>query len=341
MKSLILVANCFPVRGYKRSIICDTERHKYEFIPNSLYDFIYKYNKRKVAEIKDDFKNSEQWNIVQSYLTFLEQKEFIFYSDKPELFPDIEIKWESPLHITNSIIDFDGSSDHDLKKIIEELSELYCEGIEFRDFFGMSVSQIRELVDFTKDSTMRSVYLLLKYNGPYPDVFFEDLIRGNRRIMSVIIHSTPENFEPPEIESDDQGNWYNITYIKQKLSDETHCGNVSKFNFSTTMGMFMESHFFNSCLNRKISVDKNGFIKNCPSSKTAFGHHRDNTLISAIENEEFRKYWPVTKDQVSICKDCEFRYICTDCRMYVEDDNNIYSKPAKCNYNPYTATWAN
>jgi SPASM domain peptide maturase of grasp-with-spasm system len=341
MKSLVLVANCFPVRGYKRSIICDTVRFKYEFIPNSLYDFIYKYNKRTITEIKADFKTSEEWEIIQSYLTFLEEKEFIFYTDKAELFPDVAIEWESPLHITNSIIDFDEFSDHDLKKIIEELNELYCEAIEVRDFFGMNISQIREIVDCTKNSTMRSMYLLLKYNGPYPKGFFEELIKSNRRIMSVMIHSTPEDSMPSETNDEPGGEWYNITYVKQVLTDETHCGNVSKFNFSTTMSMFMESHFFNSCLNRKVSIDKKGFIKNCPSAKSAFGHHRHNTLIDAIGNEEFRKYWSITKDQIAVCKNCEFRYICTDCRVYVEEEGDIYSKPKKCNYNPYTATWAN
>jgi SPASM domain peptide maturase of grasp-with-spasm system len=341
MKSLVLVANCFPVRGYKRSIICDTVRYKYEFIPNSLYDFIYKYNKRTVAEIKDDFKTAGEWEIIQTYLAFLEEKEFIFYTDNPGLFPDVAIEWESPLHITNSIIDFDDSSDHDLQKIIAELNDLYCESIEVRDFSGMNTNQIREIVDCTKTSTMRSMYLLLKYNGPYPCGFFEDLIKSNRRIMAVTIHSTPENSMPADTITEPGGDWYNITYVKQVLTDETHCGNVSKFNFSTTMSMFMESHFFNSCLNRKISIDKKGFIKNCPSAKPAFGHHKHNTLMEALNNEEFRKYWSITKDQVATCKDCEFRYICTDCRIYVEDDGDIYSKPKKCSYNPYTATWVN
>lgn len=45
-------------------------------------------------------------------------------------------------------------------------------------------------------------------------------------------------------------------------------------------------------------------------------------------------------DQIHICKDCEFRHICTDCRAYIEDPDDIYSKPLKCGYNPYTGEWA-
>jgi hypothetical protein len=48
----------------------------------------------------------------------------------------------------------------------------------------------------------------------------------------------------------------------------------------------------------------------------------------------------VRKDDIEVCKDCEFRYICTDCRIFKNDSNDIYSKPKKCNYDPYTNTWA-
>ncbi|MNL67068.1 hypothetical protein D3C87_1916250 [compost metagenome] len=31
--------------------------------------------------------------------------------------------------------------------------------------------------------------------------------------------------------------------------------------------------------------------------------------------------------------------MCTDCRAYVEDPKDIYSKPLKCGYDPYTNEW--
>jgi len=40
-----------------------------------------------------------------------------------------------------------------------------------------------------------------------------------------------------------------------------------------------------------------------------------------------------------VCKDCEFRYVCTDCRAYRADAEDLYSKRARCSYDPYTATW--
>lgn len=79
--------------------------------------------------------------------------------------------------------------------------------------------------------------------------------------------------------------------------------------------------------------------KNCPSMKESYGNIKDTTLIEALEKPGFKKYWNITKDQINVCKDCEFRYICTDCRAYLEDPDDIYSKPLKCGYNPYTCEW--
>ena len=95
----------------------------------------------------------------------------------------------------------------------------------------------------------------------------------------------------------------------------------------------------NSCLNRKVSIDAAGEIKNCPSFGGSFGNAREVSLHGAVARRDFRELWSVHKDQIEVCKDCEFRYVCTDCRAYLSDETNRLSKPAKCRYDPYTAEW--
>ena len=58
-----------------------------------------------------------------------------------------------------------------------------------------------------------------------------------------------------------------------------------------------------------------------------------------INISDFKDKWNIAKDQIKICKDCEFRYSCSDCRAYLEIPDDIYSKPLKCGYNPYTTEW--
>lgn len=45
-----------------------------------------------------------------------------------------------------------------------------------------------------------------------------------------------------------------------------------------------------------------------------------------------------SKDEVEGCKDCEYRYLCIDCRPD-SISGNFYEKPWYCTYNPYEGTW--
>ncbi|NJL76349.1 MAG: hypothetical protein HC892_16370 [Saprospiraceae bacterium] len=69
------------------------------------------------------------------------------------------------------------------------------------------------------------------------------------------------------------------------------------------------------------------------------GHINKVSLREPLLGNPFKRAWKIKKDDVKICKDCEFRYICSDCRAYTEVDNDLYSKPLKCGYDPYIGTW--
>lgn len=119
------------------------------------------------------------------------------------------------------------------------------------------------------------------------------------------------------------------------LIDDNSCGFVNYNALNCNITFVSEAVTFNTCLNRKISIDKNGVIKNCPSYPNHYGNICDTSLIEIINKEEFKKYWYICKDKIQICSDCEFRYMCCDCRAFIKEPNNIYSKPAKCTYDPY------
>lgn len=68
----------------------------------------------------------------------------------------------------------------------------------------------------------------------------------------------------------------------------------------------------------------------------SFGAIRKTALADALANIDFKKLFTIHKDQIDVCKDCQFRYICTDCRAYLD---NLFAKPAKCKYDPYQHIW--
>ncbi len=73
--------------------------------------------------------------------------------------------------------------------------------------------------------------------------------------------------------------------------------------------------------------------------KKIYGHIAKDNILDILKNKDFQKVATIRKDDIEICQDCEFRYICMDCRAYTLDENNGFSKPKKCNYDPYQNKW--
>lgn len=178
---------------------------------------------------------------------------------------------------------------------------------------------------------------LIKYNSYITDNFVNNLLRQNSRLNNIIIHSTPTVISNKVIVTTK----LNITWTNEVIDDEKCCGVTAVGYFLSNIELFNESLFKNNCLNQKISINSKGYISNCPSMFHKYGHIDDTSLYDALIDDKFQFLWNINKDQISICKDCEFRYICTDCRAYILEEQNIFSKPIKCKYNPYEAVWEN
>ena len=70
---------------------------------------------------------------------------------------------------------------------------------------------------------------------------------------------------------------------------------------------------------------------------------KDQELDEILQSPKLNETWELTKDKVLVCKDCEYRYACFDCRPLAADSNygmNYSNAPApRCTYNPYTGEW--
>ncbi|MFO0322585.1 MAG: grasp-with-spasm system SPASM domain peptide maturase [Bacteroidota bacterium] len=327
-----LFANCIAVKGYNRSIICDLQRGLSFDIPNEIY-FILNICKNNVPleEIKSiyDFKNDIG---IDKFLNLIEADGLGFYTNNPTNFINLSEHFEYPGLISNCIIDIEENSKFEIQKVVANLEILNCSFIHIRIFNTISIEEISTLLNNFKDSCIRSIELLLGYNDFLTENNLIDIYKKHTRVLSINVHSSPFDLIS-------QNRHFSLRYLKQKINSESHCGIISEKYFSISVNGFMESLKFNSCLNNKISIDSNGNIRNCPSMKESFGNIKDTTLSDALNKQGFKKYWNIKKDDIAICKDCEFRHICTDCRAYIENPEDIYSKPLKCGYNPYTNEW--
>jgi SPASM domain peptide maturase of grasp-with-spasm system len=246
------------------------------------------------------------------------------------------MEWDEPTILTNAIIDINPKRLHDFKAIWKQLSDLGCEHVQIRSFEPVSFSEIENILNFIEDQRIISVELIFPFDKTKEDSFYIDFVLSNPRIFYLILHSASENkavFTSPT-------KMGHIIYSIDTIASQLFCGQIGIEFFNIHIKSFTEAHHHNTCLNRKISIDAEGNIRNCPSMPQSFGNIRDTTLEEALNHPDFKKYWNHKKDDIEVCRDCEFRYICTDCRAYLEDPNNEYSKPLKCGYDPYTGEWS-
>lgn len=95
------------------------------------------------------------------------------------------------------------------------------------------------------------------------------------------------------------------------------------------------------CWLGKLSVDSNGDVFPCLMNQREFiGNVRKMPLANILrEFQQIEKYWYLTKDNVDVCKDCEFRYACVDCRLTDSMDGSLTGGNKYCRYNPASGEW--
>lgn len=334
-----LYAHCIPVKGYKRSVICDFGKSSLIYIPNSLYQILTEFNEMRIDDIVGSFSTDDEKEIIIDYFDYLIEKDLILLDeDKNELekFPCLTLDWDIPNIITNCIIDVNTSNQISVyRTFIEQLGIVNCNYIQLRFFDFVPNEWLDELLQQFNQTKIRGIDLVIRYDDNKSMEFIKILQEKHMRIQKIIVHSSPNDNDLTTNAT------HSVIYCINTINSEACCGNIEPYYFSINDIHFRESLVFNTCLNRKVSIDRNGFIKNCPSIQENYGHISNTNLLEVIIKTEFQKYWHINKNLINVCKECEFRYICTDCRAYIENPDDIFSKPLKCGYNPYTSEWEN
>lgn len=333
----LLYSNCKVVRGYSRSVICDLQRNKIFPVPNSLISLFENASQLYYKDIEKQL-TTEEALIFSEYLQFLAGNELGFFSSKLEAenFPVLSDEWDYPAVITNCIIDANEEIIFFHELFIRQLDTLGCQNLQIRFFKSPQITHLEYLIEQVNRSEIKSLEFILAdmlEEGYCNSV--SSLIKLQGKVSTVLLHSSLEN------KILQRSRHYSALIVKssEKVLSEKCCGIINQGYFHANVSTFTESLAHNTCLNRKISIDMDGNIKNCPSMIESFGNIKDTTLEEAINKPGFKKYWNITKDEITKCKDCEFRRVCTDCRAYLENPNDIYSAPLKCGYDPYTCEW--
>lgn len=319
-----LYADNVVTKGINRDLLVDFSRNKITLIPKSITLLIESLDSNTKAVSADDKK------IINDLLA----NEIIFEldADESELFPKLNLEWDFPADISNAVIEVVRNNSLQIKEIMEELEKLNCLYFTFIISEEINDYDINILQEILFNSSIISFSLVLNYFKSERLFSLIDSIKNLPRLKNKIIvfNCNDTNFEERFVD---------LISIRKVPYNHNCCGCIKKDNFNINLYLYTESQNHNTCLNRKISIDGKGYVKNCLSMKENYGNFKDIFLKDIVDKDTFKKYWNITKDKIEVCKDCEFRNICTDCRAFIDSPSNIYSKPLKCGYNPYSNVW--
>lgn len=340
----VLVASCKVVRGAKRSLIIDYERGELFFISHEYHDLIEKMDRQQIDIVENEIDN-ESKKYFDEFLVFLKENEIGHFTDEIERFPLLSktINDEYIL-LKDVILEIDAAlfDKEKFQKLCHDLTSLRCQDFELRIFSNLCFEFLSEIIEILNDTDANCVEIHVKYNSEITMNDFHDFLEKSTIVSRIFVYSAPtakivsiknetEHFPVPLGE---------IFFINYDFDQGNCCGiiNEDSLNF-TSFYMHHLHEKKNGCLDRKMSIDRYGNIKNCPSLRNTYGNIDTVSIKTVLENKKFRTFWDINKDQITICSVCEFRYNCTDCRAFLQDSDNLYSKPLKCGYDPYTCTW--
>jgi radical SAM protein with 4Fe4S-binding SPASM domain len=97
----------------------------------------------------------------------------------------------------------------------------------------------------------------------------------------------------------------------------------------------------NSCLNGKLAITEEGEVLPCVFGRDwAVGNTRRAPLAHIVRDAQLQKLWAFSKDSVMVCGDCEYRYVCPDCRPLANAaSRKLEGPPPRCAYDPFRGEW--
>ncbi len=232
-----------------------------------------------MAEVSRQLDDAAQMQVWEEYRTWLIAEGLAFVCTEAEArhYPRLSGEWAFPAVISNCIIDAYSDTGHINNSLLHQLEALCCNFMQLRFFAPVDKDWLEDLMRCIGESQMKAVSLVLAFKKE--PCFLEELERLMDRyikIQELMVHGCDREDTAIAVSG---GRYIQTTAVEPTA---LHCGVVAFENFAVNVPAFTEALKYNTCLNRKLSIDAAGYIKNCPSMTESYGHIKDTTLAEAL-----------------------------------------------------------
>lgn len=237
-----------------------------------------------------------------------------------------------------------------IKEFIEDIIKLDCNTIYLTGGdLTKNFKRTSTIIDYIKDK-FEVIFIILQN-----EKINKSLLNEIPNNIHLLINTDIKSINKLEIES------HNHTYVVNlKLGDKEEFEEINKklklkhilnfqieeedliknsYNRNNIPKIHRETFFHNleyhPCLSKTLSLTYKGDILICPVKRSLILGNLKNNTLSQIISEKYdilNKTWRTTLDEIKPCKNCEFRYFCSDCRTLEEEwDSGKIKKYCKNN----------
>lgn len=292
-----IFTDCIPIKGLNSSLIYDLNKNCFYQMENSFLEVLNFADGKLINDIIT--KYSEE---VMYFLNSLVENNIAFYTSSPEEFPSMTFEYSDPSIIINSILEIGNLTNFDILDTMKQLIDLNCKSITIIITSNDKVidSYLSSIISVTDKSSIKNIDLILDYK--YFNFCREKLLKQTSRIGRILFYNNL-SAQVNEIVRDTK-------LLSTSLDEISYTEIINPQEFTTNPKLFSESLLYNIGLNRSVTIDKNGYIKNHITHKRTFGHINECNLSEIIGLSEFQKSWKISNDNIEGCKLCKFRYCC-------------------------------
>lgn len=300
-------------KGRFCAAIFDIEQNSYTNIPLSWYKIIN-------DELHGDIELCNLDKKTKKVVDFLIKNNLVILSDFKLNFISIDKKWDIPFEFHTLIID--ATSFQSFIRMIDVMPNRRISMFtQIRLFYITAINEIKCIIENLVRKKYYNIEIITNKHSEAHLYEYKSLLSQYPYHLSKLVIMGAYNKTINE----------RLILNKEYMEDDKICGKMGVDLLSINIETYKKYYRGNTCLWKKISIDKNGYIKNCPSMKFTYGTIFTTDIMSVLSNQTYKNYSELSREKIEVCNNCELRIFCIDCRAFTLH-NKRYGVPSKCYY---------
>ncbi len=252
-KYLMLYAHNIPVMGVDEGAIYDLQKGRMLHVPNILVSILKECRKKPFNDILEEYTPNNP-NVLMRYISYLLENNWMFMTDYPESYPEIDLSNnETPNIVYNSIVECGPF----LRNALEQLEVCCCWYAELRIVHHEDLTFLSECLPMIKTSGLRRYKII--YYFDLDDTFREFLERIKKDIRFVGAYRYSDN--------------------ESKTCEKLY----------VSLPYFIEAQNHDTYRYKKVYINKDGDIFNVPGDSDRLGNISYDSLKEICKSEKFER----------------------------------------------------